>query len=91
MNYSALFKNLKDEVAAMRQYNKLAGPFKVFATFITIPFWVLYAFAIITNYVTLFCFNCVAASADYLESWVEGKKKDIHPATEAVLYLVTMQ
>jgi hypothetical protein len=90
MNYSALFQNLKKEVNSACQYKHLDSPFKAFGVVATIPFWIVYFGLICLKGIYLFCYYCFASSSDYLESWLKDNKKEIHPATEAVLYFVTI-
>lgn len=90
MNYSLLFKNFKDEIFKPIQYKHLDQPFRAFAIVATLPFWLIYLYLLIVEYVCIFLFNCITATCDYLESWVKETKKDTSNITEAVLFLVAM-
>lgn len=90
MNYSASFKSLKTEIASTIQYKHIGSPRDILACIATAPFWIVMAALICSYYVVLFIYNGIASSADYLEAWLKDAKKDIHHATEAVLYFVCM-
>ena len=90
MNYTSLFLGLMGEIKANKQYNVIGKPLNIFAFIAVLPFTILAAFASLYYLVCAFFFNGIASAVKYLEKWVEEKKKDVHPATEAVLFFVTM-
>lgn len=90
MNYSALFSNLRKEIFTQPQYKNLNPGARVLAVIAAIPFILCYLSLLLSAYVTIFAFNCLASSVDYLEGWVKETKKDINQWTEPVLYFVTM-
>lgn len=90
MDYSALLFGLFKEIRANKQYKIIGMPISIFAFIAVLPFIVMAAFTSLYYLVLAFFFNGIASAVKYLEKWVEEKKKDIHPATEAVLFFVTM-
>lgn len=90
MDYLSNVKSLRQEALAGIQYKNMKAPFNVFSFIIMLPYIISAFCQFVSFYVLVFFYNGVAAAADFLESWVDKKKKDIHPATEAVLYFVTM-
>ncbi|MBQ8719710.1 MAG: hypothetical protein IJY65_01615 [Clostridia bacterium] len=90
MNYSTLLKNLLAEVKSLNRYKEIKKPFNILAFIAVFPF-VTASFFISVFYIIFdFIFNGIASCARYLEKWVDEKKKDIHPASEAVLFFITM-
>lgn len=90
MNYSECIQSLSREVKEKRQRKELSMPLRVFSVFGLLPFVILAFLQMIGFYVTLFFYKATASLADYLEGWVDDKKKDVRHATEAVLFFVTM-
>ena len=90
MDYLSHVKSLREEALAGIQNKNMKAPFNVFAFIIMLPYIIGAFCQFVSFYILVFFYNGVAAAADFLENWVEKKKKNIHPATEAVLYFVTM-
>ena len=90
MDYLALAKSFRTEVAYKLQYRKIDSPFNALMYIAVLPFTVSYLFTMLSYYVLAFLYNCFASAVNYLEAWLKGAKKDVHPATEAVLYFVTI-
>lgn len=90
MDFLSQVKSLREEALAGIQYKNMRAPFNVFSFIIMLPYIVAAFAQFVAFYILVFFYNGVAAASDFLETWVEKKKKNIHPATEAVLYLVTM-
>ena len=90
MNYSTLLKNLLAEVKSLNQYKEIKKPFNVLAFIAVLPFTIASFFISLFYIIFDFLFNGIASCARYLEKWVDEKKKDIHPASEAVLFFITM-
>ena len=89
MDYLSLIKSLRSEALEGIQYKRMRSPFNVFAFIAMLPYIISAFLSFVGFYVLVFIYNGVAAAADYLENWVDRKKKDLHPATEAVLYFIT--
>jgi len=90
MDYLALTKSLRQEALAGIQYKRMKAPFNVLAFITMLPYIIAAFLSFVWFYVFVFVYNGISAAADYLESWVDRKKKDIHPATEAVLFFITI-
>ena len=90
MNYSLLLGKIKKEIFEAFQYKDLSTPIRILAFIAMLPFWAFTVSVLIVNYIYLFCYKCVASASDYLERWLQDNRKGMHPATEAVLYLVAM-
>ena len=90
MNYSTLLKNLLSEVKTMEQYKQMKKPFNSLAFIAVLPFVIASAINSVFYIVFDFLFNGIASCARYLEKWVDEKRQSVHPATEAVLFFITM-
>ena len=90
MNYLALVKGLIKEATAMKQYKALGTPFSVFAFIVNLPNIISAFFAVISYVCMTFLYNGVTAGVQYLEKWVDERRKGMHPGVEAVFTLVVM-
>ncbi|MBR7117587.1 MAG: hypothetical protein IKC87_07775 [Clostridia bacterium] len=90
MNYSNLIKGLSAEAFSGSQYKRLSGAFGVFAFIGVLPFFIMSCILAVSYHVSCFFFNALSSGVGYLESWLNEKKKDVNPITEAVLYFLTI-
>lgn len=90
MNYQQLIRNLLDEAKQGIRYKQWGQPQKAFAIIAMIPFYASVIFCMVGYYVLLFLYNAFLAPVNYLEAWLEEKGSKVHPATQAVTYLVAM-
>ena len=90
MDYLAKIKGLCKEFGKHIHYNFLNKNYKTVATIGMLPFFAATWVLIATFYALVFLFNCASSSVDYLTCWLKDMKKDVHPATEAILYFATI-
>lgn len=90
MNYLNLIKCLVAEATEMKQYKNLKAPYSVFAFIGLSPIILFSVFSILMFVAMSFLYEGVASGVHFLEKWIEEKRKDLHPATEAVLYFCTI-
>ena len=92
MDYLKLLNGLKKEFfeAGKAKYQSLNIVLRIILTLFFIPMRVGFFFARLVYWFTWFFFKCLATPVDYLQSWLNGQKENIAPATQAILYLVCM-
>lgn len=90
MNYNALIKNLREEIKIGHQYRTLDYPFKALAFISMLPFIAVTISIFISFYCLLFVYNALLSGVKYLETWLDDTKKDVNPATQAILYFCTI-
>lgn len=90
MNYGALIKGLREEIKTGHQYKNLGSPYSALAFIAMLPFIIVTVSMFIGMYCLLFLYNAFLSGTQYLESWLDTNKKNLHPATEAVLYFCTI-
>ena len=90
MDYLKLLNGLKKEFfeAGKAKYESLNIVVRVLLTLVFIPLRVSFFFARLGYWFTWFFFKCLSTPVDYLQSWLNAQKDEVHPATQVVLYLV---
>ncbi len=88
MNYSAIIKKFAQEALSYKQYKRLPTAVAVLAVIATLPFLLLAALTFVFFHCYNFFYNLISSSVSYLEAWLRRERQNVHPATEAVLYLV---
>lgn len=90
MDYLKLLRGLKNEffAAGKEKYNSLNIVVRVLLTLFFIPWRISFFFGRLAYWFTWFFFKCMATPVDYLQAWLNDQKENIHPLTQAVLYLI---
>ena len=89
MNYISLLKSLFAEVKLSIQHRNLGTALNILVTVALIPYYLLLALYMLTYLVLTFFYNACASAVNALECWVDERKKDLHPAGEAVFIFCT--